>query len=127
MVRIIDAVEAEDGGCDVWGDFDVYNYKIDGETLNCVSGGNFPGKMHVAENDDGYAVTDFTVVEDGANYDPSAKEIFGDRYEEFVSVNSDDEGRNSARKDILAYYVKSNGLSVIQYQDYGWDPVKLFE
>ena len=69
----------------------------------------------------------FTVVEDGANYDPSAKEIFGDRYEEFVSVNSDDEGRNSARKDTLAYYVKSNGLSVIQYQDYGWDPVKLFE
>lgn len=127
VVRIIDAVEAEDGGCDVWGDFDVYNYKIAGETLNCVSGGNFPGKMHVAENDDGYAVTDFTVVEDGANYDPSAKEIFGDRYEEFISVNSDDEGRNSARKDALAYYVKSNGLSVIQYQDYGWDPVKLFE
>lgn len=126
VVRVIDQAEAEDGGTDVWGDFEVYNYKIEGETLSCVSGGSFPGKMHVAENEDGYAVTDFAVVEDGANYDPSAREIFGDRYEEFVSVNSDEEGRNSVRKDALAYYVKSNGLNVTAYQDYGWDPVPLF-
>lgn len=125
VVRVIDLAEAEDGGSDVWGDFEVYNYKIEGETLSCISGGSFPGKMHVAKSDDGYAVTDFAVVEDGANFDSSAKEIFGDRYEEFVSVNSDDEGRNSARKDTLANYVKANGLEVTQYQDYGWDPVKL--
>ena len=40
----------------------------------------------------------------------SAKEIFGDRYEEFVSVNSDDEGRNSARKDALSFGLTSSRL-----------------
>ena len=126
VVQIIDLTEAENGGSNVWGCFEVYNYKIEGETLSCVSGGSFPGKMHVAKTANGSVVDDFAVVEDGANYDSSAKEIFGDRYESFVAESSDENARNAARKQILANYVKANGLKVTQYQDYGWDPVKLF-
>lgn len=126
VVQIIDLTEAENGGSNVWGCFEVYNYKIEGETLSCVSGGSFPGKMHVAKTANGSVVDDFVVVEDGANYDSSAKEIFGDRYESFVQESSDENARNAARKQILANYVKANGLKVTQYQDYGWDPVKLF-
>ena len=126
VVQIIDLTEAENGGSNVWGCFEVYNYKIEGETLSCVSGGSFPGKMHVAKTANGSVVDDFAVVEDGANYDSSAKEIFGDRYESFVQESSDENARNAARKQILANYVKANGLKVTQYQDYGWDPVKLF-
>ena len=126
VVQIIDLTEAENGGSNVWGCFEVYNYKIEGETLSCVSGGSFPGKMHVAKTANGSVVDDFAVVEDGANYDSSAKEIFGDRYESFVQESSDENARNAARKQILANYVKANGLKVTQYQDYGWAPVKLF-
>ena len=126
VVQIIDLTKAENGGSNVWGCFEVYNYKIEGETLSCVSGGSFPGKMHVAKTANGSVVDDFAVVEDGANYDSSAKEIFGDRYESFVAESSDENARNAARKQILANYVKANGLKVTQYQDYGWDPVKLF-
>ena len=126
VVQIIDLTEAENGGSNVWGCFEVYNYKIEGETLSCVSGGSFPGKMHVAKTANGSVVDDFAVVEDGANYDSSAKEIFGDRYESFVQESSDENARNAARKQILANYVKANGLKVTQYQDYGWGPVKLF-
>ena len=122
----VPAASAENGGSNVWGCFEVYNYKIEGETLSCVSGGSFPGKMHVAKTANGSVVDDFAVVEDGANYDSSAKEIFGDRYESFVQESSDENARNAARKQILANYVKANGLKVTQYQDYGWDPVKLF-
>jgi len=41
-------------------DFELDNYKIDGETLKSVSGGRFPGVMHLKQ--DGphhYAVTQF--------------------------------------------------------------------
>ena len=126
VVQIIDLTEAENGGSNVWGCFEVYNYKIEGETLSCVSGGSFPGKMHVAKTANGSVVDDFAVVEDGANYDSSAKEIFGDRYESFVQENSDENARNAARNQVLANYVKGNGVKYTQYQDDGWDAVKLF-
>lgn len=124
-INIIATEEAEDGGTDVWGDFRVYNYEIDGETLVCTSGGSHPGKMHVVKDEDEYEVASFDAVADGADYDPSAKEIFGDKYDAFVKASSDEEAAAEIRTKILSDYVKANGLAVTQYQDYGWDPVPL--
>ena len=55
----------------------------------------------------------------------AAKEIFGEYYEDFVKLSSDDTGRNKERAKQISEYVKENGLSFTQYQDYGWDPVVL--
>ena len=126
VVSIIDTADAQNGGTDVWGYYEVYNYKIDGETLSCVSGGSFPGKMNLTKNGDSYTVSDFTIVADGADNESSAREIFGDKYEKYAALNSNPEARASTRTQTLANYVKANGLKVTQYQDYGWDPVKLF-
>ena len=49
------------------GDFWVYNYNIDGDTLKCVSGGNYPGVMHISKDD--YKVTAFDAVADGGKFE----------------------------------------------------------
>ena len=111
----------------VWGDFDIMIYNLEGDTLVSQAGGNHPGCMHVKTTDAGcgYVVTSFDQVADGADYDESAKEIFGDKYEDFTKISSDDAGRTAAREDSLAEYVTSHQVPATKYQDYGWDPVDI--
>ena len=111
----------------VYGDFWVDNYNVAGDTLECVSGGNFPGVMHMSKDGDGYIVSSFDMVEDGENFDASAKQLFGDNYDAFMNVYGDDEARAELRKIIVSDYVNLNGLAITQFQDYGWDPVQLYK
>lgn len=111
----------------VYGDFWIYTYKLNGQTLECEAGGDFPGLIHVASSDEGYQVTGFDKVEDGSNFDSSAKSIFGDYYDEFIALSSDTEAKEAVRAQIIANYVFANDLNITQYQDSGWDPVELPE
>lgn len=124
-VTIIDKIENEDGSIDVTGDFWIDNYTIEGDTLVDQSGGNFPGKMHIVMEGDAYKVESFEGVGDGSEFEPTAKAIFGDSYDKFMEVNSDDEARAELRTQTIATFVKANNLEVTKYQDYGWDPVEL--
>ena len=108
----------------VYGDFWVENYNIEGDTLKNVSGGNHPGCMHVSKSD--YTVTAFDQVEDGGNFESSAKEIFGDAYDDFMKVYGDSEAREENRKITVSDYVNLNSLDIKYYQDEGWDPVELY-
>lgn len=126
-VMIIDKVENEDGSVDVLGDFWVENYTIEGDTLVCQSGGNHPGKMHIVKDGDAYKVESFEPVGDGDQFEPTAKAIFGDKYDAFMKVNSDNEAREALRAETVANFVKANNLEVTKYQDFGWDPVELFK
>ena len=108
----------------VYGDFWVDNYTIDGDTLMSVSGGHFPGVMHLDKNT--YAVTKMDMTAHGAGFDESAKELFGEHYEDFMKVYSDSDAHDELRKITVSDYVNLNGLEVTQYQDYGWDPVELY-
>ena len=109
----------------VYGDFWVENYDIKGDTLECVSGGHYPGVMHLQKDGDAYTVTKFENPEDGSNFDSTAKKLFGSYYDTWVKVSSDDAARAELRTKTIANYVKENGLKVTQYQDYGWEPVAL--
>ena len=108
-----------------WGDFWVFNYNQAGDTLKCVSGGNHPGLMHIRQTENGFEVTGFDQVEDGSRYLPSAKRIFGKKYNTFQTINSDAEARERLRAEGLAVYAKKHNLSVTMYQDYGWQAKKL--
>ncbi|MBQ6497011.1 MAG: hypothetical protein IJI74_07570 [Firmicutes bacterium] len=126
VVTIINRDESNPEDVLITGDYWIYNYNVDGDTLLCASGGDHPGCMHLIENEDGtYSVTAFDVVKDGSEYDSSAQEIFGEDYETFVAVNGDEETREEIRTRTVSTYVKANDLSCTQYQDEGWDPVKL--
>ena len=107
----------------VWGDFWVFNYDLDGDTLKTVSGGSHPGLMHIKQTDNGFEVTSFDQVEDGSKYMPTAKKIFGDKYNNFQAINSDEQRRERHRAEVLANYVQEHNIPAKKYQDYGW-PVK---
>ena len=111
----------------VAGDFWIDNYNIEGDTLKCVSGGSYPGVMHLVKDGDGYKVSSFDVVADGADFDSSAKELFGENYDAFMKVYGDDEARAELRTITVSDYVNLNGLDVTQYQDADWPPVKLYK
>ena len=104
----------------VWGDFWVFNYNQVGDTLKCVSGGSHPGLMHLLQTEQGFEVTAFDRVGDGADFLPTAQKIFGDKYDAFQTVNSDEQKREALRARVLADYVKEHHLAVTLYQDYGW-------
>ena len=105
----------------VWGDFWVFNYNQVGDTLKAVSGGSHPGLMVFQKDEKGeYVLTSFDQVEDGARNLESAKRIFGDMYDFFRTVNSDQESREQIRANFIAQYVKEYNLPVKYYQDFGW-------
>ena len=67
-----------------------------------------------------FEVTSFDRVNDGSDFTPSAKRIFGDKFDEFSRINSNDVARDSARMEAIRKYVDRNGLKVNLVQDYGW-------
>ena len=102
-------------------------YDLVGDVLECTSGGSYPGCMHLRLTDtaEGYEVTKFDLVGDGAQYEPTAKKIFGEHYDALVKSNADTSGREALRAQIIANYVAANDLDITAFKDYGWDPVKL--
>lgn len=122
-IMAVDETDAND--ILVWGDFWVLNYNQSGDTLKMVSGGNYPGLMHVRQTENNFEVTGFDQVADGSEYTPSAKRIFGDKYEAFEAFQSNDKKREQLRAEKLAEYVKKHNMTVTMYQDFGWPAQKL--
>lgn len=109
----------------IWGDFSVYNYKLSGDTLMTISGGSHPGLIHYKLGESGYQITAFDQVEDGSNYDSSAKRIFGDKYDAFIKANGDSKAKDELRAQIISNYAAANNLNISGYQDYGWEKIAL--
>ena len=109
----------------VWGDFWVFWYNVAGDTLKTVSGGNHSGLLTLKKEDGRYLVTSFEQTVDGAGNDASARRIFGDRYDIYSNIHSNEAVREAVRREQLQEYVKRHNLSVRYYQDYGWPAVEL--
>ena len=122
---VVSTDESDDQDIKVWGDFWVFNYNTAGDTLKTVSGGSHPGLMHLKKVDNGYEVTAFDLVGDGSQFEPTAKKIFGDKYDAFMKMHSNEKERELNRAQGIAKYVKAQDLKVTMYQDYGWPAVKL--
>ena len=75
---------------------------------------------------DSYTVTSFDKVADGADSESSARELFGEEYDAYAKIHSDDVERAELRKIIVSDYVNLNGLDITKFQDYGQDPVELY-
>ena len=122
---IVDVDERNADDILVWGDFWVFNYNQVGDTLKCVSGGSHPGLMHIRQTENGFEVTAFDQVEDGSRNLPSAKQIFGEKFDAFQAINSDEQKREALRAEVLADYAKKHQLAVTVYQDFGWPAKEL--
>lgn len=124
-VMPVEVDESDSADVRVWGDFWVFNYNISGDTLKTVSGGDHPGLFHLVKTGTTYEVTSFDAVINGAGNLESARRIFGDKYEEYHSINSDETLREAMRTAITSDYVRKYGLNVKYYQDYGWPAVSI--
>lgn len=126
-IQVVDLDQSHpDDSVVVWGDFWVFNYNVVGDTLKMVSGGAHPGKMTIKpSNEGGLVVTAFDRVADGSDYLPSAKRIFGDKYDAFQAIYSNAEKREQVRAAQIADYVQAHELPVKFYQDYGWPAKEL--
>jgi hypothetical protein len=84
--------------------------------------------MHLQKKDDGsYEAVSHDVVAEGSDFDDSAKELFGDRYDAFVAAIADDEAVEQVRFQIIADYAKFSGVPIEGYQDYGQDPIYFYQ
>ncbi|MBO5564890.1 MAG: hypothetical protein J5935_04675 [Lachnospiraceae bacterium] len=124
-VRLVHIDDTEKDAPKVFADFWAYQYDVDGDTLKTVSGGSHPGCMQLKAEGDGYVVEAFEVAADGSEFTESAKKIFGDYYEDFSEMFSDDVQREEQRLQDIADFVTANGLEVTKVEDYGWDPVEI--
>lgn len=109
----------------VYGDFWIFWYKLSGDTLQTVSGGNHTGRMAIAYHDGQPVVTAFEQTVDGAGNDASAKRIFGSHYDIYCNMHSNADVREAVRKEQLGEYIHRHNIPARYYQDYGWPAVKL--
>jgi hypothetical protein len=124
--NIVSVDDSNPDDIQVLGDFWVMNYNQAGDTLKMVSGGSHPGKMHVRKiSDTRFEVTGFDQVGDGSTFLPTAKRIFGDKFDAFSAIQSDDQKREAVRKESVKEYVEHHNLPVKYYQDYGWPAVNI--
>ena len=109
----------------VWGDFWVFWYNVEGDTLKTVSGGNHSGLMTMKKEDSQYTVTAFEQTVDGAGNEASARRIFGEYFDIYQNMHSNEAVREAVRLEQLQEYVKCHDLNVRYYQDFGWPAVEL--
>lgn len=122
---IIEIDDSDQDDIKVYGDFWIYNYNLEGDTLMFTSGGSYAGLIHMKNGEEGYEITGMDLVGDGSNFEPTARAIFGDKYDELLALSLDKDAREATRAQIIANYVAANDLNITQYQDYGWPPVQL--
>ena len=123
MIIGVDSTQTDD--IKVWGDYWVYRYTVVGDTLKMMSGGNHPGLMHVRLAEGKYEVTSFDAVGDGSQFLPSAQRIFGNKFQDFQTVQADEKNRELVRATGIAEHIKLTGIPVKYYQDADWPAVAI--
>lgn len=90
----------------VWGDFWIWWYVRDNDSLRIVSGGNHSGKMTIRYENGQPVVTAFEQTVDGAGNDASARRIFGEHYDIYQNMHANESVREAARLEQLADRLK---------------------
>jgi hypothetical protein len=125
VISVIDIDDSDKSDIRVYGDFWIYNYNRNGDILEMLSGGSYPGRISV----DGQSnlVTDIEILRDGSDNDRDAIRIFGEREGALDRYRSEEfsDQREEDRRLQLKAYVDANSLDITAYKDYGWEPVAL--
>lgn len=113
-----------------FGNILLYQYVQVGDILESMSGGEMYVKVVLKKGEEGYSVKRFQAAEgDGGELLDSVRALMKGYPEARKRLDNsvyDEEAREAERKRVIRQYVKSNGLVIRYYKDYGWDKVKLF-
>ncbi len=119
-VQIVDLDETDPQDVLLYGDYWIWEFAKEGDTLVEVSGSHCPGIIHLERIGDGDTASySATGKMDEAFTDDDAKKIFGEYYDHYVSLSSDDELRESSYAQIISDYVAKNDLDITKYQTGG--------
>ena len=117
-VQIVDIDETDGDDVLLYGDYYVWEFAREEDTLVAVSGGHCPGVIHLERFGDageGAAYSPKDVM-DEAFTDDDAKTIFGEYYEQYLTLASDDRQVDSGLSQVIADYVAANNLDITKYQ-----------
>ncbi len=119
---------ADDGSPDdikVWGDFWLYAYRLEDDTLISVIGESVTGCMHLQVRNGVYQCTDIDVAEVGRTKEKTEQDIFGDSYQSLLDWRQDYEEQEKNRAQLIADYAAAFGIAAVNYSDQGWRSAKL--
>ena len=109
----------------IFGDFWIDWFNISGDTLYLVSGGNHSGRMTLVQHNEKPQVTAFEQTVDGAGNTESAMRIFGEHYDVYHNIHSNQDVREACRKLQIIDYVRRKHMNIHYYQDFGREAVEL--
>lgn len=112
----------------VFGNFWVFNYVLEGTVLKTISGGENPGVINLMRTqDDTWVAIGMSTVAGGEDYQKQLLTLTNDDKEltnRILSIELTD-GPTGPRAHFIRQYAEANNLEVTAYQDYGWEPVPL--
>lgn len=117
--------ERETDTAEVFGEFMIYWYDIEGDTLKTVSGGTHAGCVTVVLKDGKAEATAFEQTADGAGNEESARRIFGKHYDIYQNMHSNPAVREAVRQEQLREYISRHKMNIHYYKDFGWPAVEL--
>lgn len=128
VVQVLRVDDSNPEDIKVWGNFEIMNYDLRGTTLMTRSGGTYPGLIHLKADGDAVEAVSMDQVKDGSDYDASVDEIFGvdeELLDAFWGMR--DEDTQDALTDAIRWYSEDTGIDIRAFEDYGWDPVAIYD
>ncbi|MBE5846121.1 MAG: hypothetical protein E7300_00385 [Lachnospiraceae bacterium] len=117
-VCIVDMDESDPEDVLLYGDFYLWEFEKQEDTLKCVSSSHIPGVMHMKRTGDNEAAIYDAFAFDEGLTDADVVSLFGSYYDHYITLSSDKEMRDSEMAQIIADYVHANRLEVGKYQLY---------
>ena len=117
-VNIIGIDESDPEDVLLYGDYYLWEFEKEDDTLVAIAGGHCPGIIHAqrfGDEGDEIAIYSATGMEE-AFTDDDAETLFGDYFDAYQSVSSDQEKRDEGLAQVIADYVSANALNITGYR-----------
>jgi len=124
-VSIVDIDESDAEDVLIYGDFWLWEFEKDDDILVAVSGGHRPGIIHAERFGEDETAIYSALSMDEAYTDDEEEGLFGEYYDDYVSISSNQDARDEKTAKIIADYVNANDIEVTKYQLSGEDPKEL--
>lgn len=124
-VNVVDVDETDASDVLIYGDYWLWEFEKQEDTLVAVSGGHRAGIIHAERFGEGEGAIYSAKSMEEALTDEDEKNLFGDHYDQYAVVSSDQDARDSKLAQIIKDYVTTNQLEVTKYQLSGEDVKEL--
>ena len=100
----------------IYGDYYLWEFALEGDVLEAVSGGHCPGIIHAERSGEGETAVCSAIGMDEAFTNSDEGRIFGDHYDDYRAAVSEEQARDAAIAQVIADYVRVNGLEVTGFR-----------